>query len=86
MSELEASMAAWTDAFVEAEAEGREVELFSSTVGGEAPVQPDWACIGIAHSLECEWVAGEARYVPSWLAYATLCTSCAGVYGERRRV
>jgi len=83
MSELEASMAVWTDAFVEAEAEGREVELFSSIVGGDAPVRPEWACIGISHSLEAEWVPAEARYVPPWSAWSMLCAACAVVYGAR---
>lgn len=71
----------WTDAFVAAEAEGREVELFASVLGVEPYVRPEWACVGVAHSLACEEVPATARYVRGWVAWVTLCEACAVRYG-----
>jgi len=73
----------WTEAFVAAEAEGREAELFAAVLGVEPYVRPEWACIGSAHSLAREEVPGEARYVPLWAAWPVLCEACAVRYGAR---
>ena len=83
MSVFETPFPEWTEAFVAAEAEGREVELFAALLGVEPYVRPDWACIGAAHSLTQAEVPAEARYVPSWSAWPMLCEECAVVYGAR---
>jgi hypothetical protein len=80
MVELEAFMDGWTDAFVAAEADGREVELFAAVLGADVPVRPEWACVGL-HGVGAGWVQGEPRYVPSWQAWPVLCVGCAGIHG-----
>lgn len=73
----------WTEAFVEAEAEGREVELFASLLGAEVPVRPEGVCVRCYASAEAAEVPGRPRYVPSWAAYPVLCEECAVRLGAR---
>jgi hypothetical protein len=73
----------WTEAFVDAEADGREVDLFAALLGLVPYVRPEWACIGSAHVLAPAEVPGEARYVPAWAAWPVLCEACAVRYGAR---
>lgn len=67
----------WTEAFVEAEAEGREVELFASLLGVEVPVRPEGVCIRCYARWPSVEVPGTPRYVPSWSAWPVLCGECA---------
>ena len=74
---------AWTEAFVEAEAEGREVALFASLLGVEVPVRPEGVCVRCYSRCPSVEAPGAARYVPSWVAWVVLCEECAVRLGAR---
>jgi hypothetical protein len=76
MSEFVVPFPEWTDAFVAAEAEGREVELFASVIGAEVPVRADDECRGVF----CGSRGAVPRYVRRWVAWVAFCDRCAASY------
>jgi len=82
MSPVAEFLGAWSEAFVAAEAEGSEVELFAAVIGASVPVRPGLACSSCWRGGP-EFVAGELRYVPRWSAYVVLCGPCAERFEAR---